>query len=111
MNVTKYGVSCLAYIIFLRYFAREATNIQGGSIYLDLLSAFLDNMFIIFPYHAHMHAQTQISNFNSSFSDGRALCYLIHHYHPSLLPLELISNETTLSKVGGYMCNHVHVHV
>ena len=30
-----------------------------------------------------------------SFSDGRVLCHLIHHYHPSLLPLDAIKQDTT----------------
>ena len=30
-----------------------------------------------------------------SFSDGRALCLLLHHYHKELLPLEYILWETT----------------
>lgn len=30
-----------------------------------------------------------------AFSDGRVLCYLIHHYHPSLLPEEAVSHSTT----------------
>ncbi|CAH3024578.1 unnamed protein product [Porites evermanni] len=39
----------------------------------------------------------KIENFTVSFSDGRALCYLLHHYHPSLLPLELIKEQTSLT--------------
>ena len=31
-----------------------------------------------------------------SFSDGRALCYLISHYLPTLLPASQISNDTTI---------------
>eukprot|EP00057_Strongylocentrotus_purpuratus_P032518 XP_787918.3 PREDICTED: abnormal spindle-like microcephaly-associated protein homolog isoform X1 [Strongylocentrotus purpuratus] len=38
----------------------------------------------------------QIENFTVSFCDGRALCLLIHHYHPSLLPYERINQDTTL---------------
>ncbi|KAM3876201.1 abnormal spindle-like microcephaly-associated protein [Diretmus argenteus] len=34
-------------------------------------------------------------NFTVSFSDGRVLCYLIHHYHPSHLPEEAVSRCTT----------------
>nr|XP_023650446.1 abnormal spindle-like microcephaly-associated protein [Paramormyrops kingsleyae] len=34
-------------------------------------------------------------NFTVSFSDGRLLCYLLHHYHPCHLPLEAISQSTT----------------
>uniref|UniRef100_A0A1X7V6E3 Calponin-homology (CH) domain-containing protein n=2 Tax=Amphimedon queenslandica TaxID=400682 RepID=A0A1X7V6E3_AMPQE len=39
-----------------------------------------------------------INNFNSSFSDGRMFCYLIHHYQPGLLPLDRITNETSTSQ-------------
>uniref|UniRef100_UPI003AAD236D abnormal spindle-like microcephaly-associated protein n=1 Tax=Centroberyx gerrardi TaxID=166262 RepID=UPI003AAD236D len=34
-------------------------------------------------------------NFTVSFSDGRVLCHLIHHYHPSHLPEHAISRCTT----------------
>uniref|UniRef100_A0A8C8J5U1 Calponin-homology (CH) domain-containing protein n=1 Tax=Oncorhynchus tshawytscha TaxID=74940 RepID=A0A8C8J5U1_ONCTS len=34
-------------------------------------------------------------NFTVSFSDGRILCYLIHHYHPSHLPADGVSHNTT----------------
>ena len=37
----------------------------------------------------------QVENFTVAFSDGRVLCYLIHHYHPSLLPGEAVSHSTT----------------
>ncbi|KAJ0065354.1 hypothetical protein NL108_007574 [Boleophthalmus pectinirostris] len=37
----------------------------------------------------------KVENFTVSFSDGRVLCYLIHHYHPSLLPVTSISQNTT----------------
>lgn len=37
----------------------------------------------------------QVENFTVSFSDGRVLCYLIHHYHPSLLPHRSVSLLTT----------------
>lgn len=37
----------------------------------------------------------QVENFTVAFSDGRVLCYLIHHYHPSLLPEEAVSHSTT----------------
>eukprot|EP00794_Sanderia_malayensis_P015899 gene15899-17499_t len=39
----------------------------------------------------------KIENFTVSFSDGRALCCLIHHYHPTLLPAELINSETSVT--------------
>ncbi|XP_049443547.1 abnormal spindle-like microcephaly-associated protein isoform X2 [Epinephelus fuscoguttatus] len=37
----------------------------------------------------------RVENFTVAFSDGRVLCYLIHHYHPSLLPEEAVSHSTT----------------
>ncbi|KAM9849238.1 abnormal spindle-like microcephaly-associated protein [Aulostomus maculatus] len=37
----------------------------------------------------------KVENFTVSFSDGRVLCYLIHHYHPGLLPEESVSHSTT----------------
>ncbi|XP_015826622.3 abnormal spindle-like microcephaly-associated protein [Nothobranchius furzeri] len=37
----------------------------------------------------------KVENFTVSFSDGRVLCYLIHHYHPGLLPGASISTSTT----------------
>ncbi|XP_034002708.1 abnormal spindle-like microcephaly-associated protein isoform X2 [Trematomus bernacchii] len=37
----------------------------------------------------------KVENFTVSFSDGRVLCYLIHHYHPGLLPESAVSHSTT----------------
>uniref|UniRef100_A0A8C6X5Q7 Assembly factor for spindle microtubules n=1 Tax=Naja naja TaxID=35670 RepID=A0A8C6X5Q7_NAJNA len=37
----------------------------------------------------------KVENFTVSFSDGRVLCYLIHHYHPCYVPLEAICKHTT----------------
>uniref|UniRef100_A0A8C8MFQ7 Calponin-homology (CH) domain-containing protein n=1 Tax=Oncorhynchus tshawytscha TaxID=74940 RepID=A0A8C8MFQ7_ONCTS len=37
----------------------------------------------------------KVKNFTVSFSDGRILCYLIHHYHPSHLPADGVSHNTT----------------
>ncbi|XP_032240895.2 abnormal spindle-like microcephaly-associated protein homolog [Nematostella vectensis] len=45
----------------------------------------------------------KIDNFTVSFSDGRALCYLLHHYHPALLPLSAIRQETTLTRNPGVL--------
>ncbi|XP_029474259.1 LOW QUALITY PROTEIN: abnormal spindle-like microcephaly-associated protein [Rhinatrema bivittatum] len=39
----------------------------------------------------------KVENFTVSFSDGRILCYLIHHYHPCYLPLDAICQRTTLT--------------
>ncbi|XP_070688412.1 abnormal spindle-like microcephaly-associated protein [Pempheris klunzingeri] len=37
----------------------------------------------------------KVENFTVTFSDGCVLCYLIHHYHPSLLPKDAVSHNTT----------------
>ncbi|XP_028442407.1 abnormal spindle-like microcephaly-associated protein [Perca flavescens] len=37
----------------------------------------------------------KVENFTVTFSDGRVLCYLIHHYHPSLLPERAVSHRTS----------------
>ncbi|XP_067846741.1 abnormal spindle-like microcephaly-associated protein [Heptranchias perlo] len=37
----------------------------------------------------------KVENFTVPFSDGRVLCYLIHHYHPGLLAVDNIYQRTT----------------
>ncbi|NXX69982.1 ASPM protein, partial [Spizella passerina] len=37
----------------------------------------------------------KVENFTVCFSDGRVLCYLIHHYHPCYIPLEAVCQRTT----------------
>ncbi|NWW92799.1 ASPM protein, partial [Rhynochetos jubatus] len=37
----------------------------------------------------------KVENFTVSFSDGRVLCHLIHHYHPCYIPLEAVCQRTT----------------
>ncbi|CAI9716381.1 spindle-like microcephaly-associated homolog [Octopus vulgaris] len=46
------------------------------------------------------HYGLQIENFTVSFSDGRVLCYLIHHYYPGLLPLSEIKRDTTVTYIN-----------
>ncbi|XP_042887718.1 abnormal spindle-like microcephaly-associated protein homolog isoform X2 [Penaeus japonicus] len=41
------------------------------------------------------HYGVKVENLTVSFSDGRALCLLLHHYYPDLMPLDLINWETT----------------
>jgi hypothetical protein len=50
-------------------------------------------LFIVIGFYFLFHFQ--IENLSVSFSDGRALCYLLHHYYPSFLKKEDISDETT----------------
>ncbi|GFU52555.1 abnormal spindle-like microcephaly-associated protein homolog [Nephila pilipes] len=42
------------------------------------------------------HYGVKVHNFTSSFSDGRALCFILHHYHPNLLPRKKIHKETSM---------------
>ncbi|GFO45530.1 abnormal spindle-like microcephaly-associated-like protein [Plakobranchus ocellatus] len=44
-----------------------------------------------------LHYGVKVENFTVSFSDGRALCCLLHHYHPALLPLNMVKFQTTIS--------------
>ena len=45
------------------------------------------------------HYGVRVDNFSASFSDGRALCYLISHYQRGYLSAyDDIRDETTLSK-------------
>uniref|UniRef100_A0A8C8YJT8 Assembly factor for spindle microtubules n=1 Tax=Prolemur simus TaxID=1328070 RepID=A0A8C8YJT8_PROSS len=37
----------------------------------------------------------KVENFTVSFSDGRVLCYLIHHYHPCYVPFDAVCQRTT----------------
>ncbi|XP_061595024.1 abnormal spindle-like microcephaly-associated protein [Cololabis saira] len=37
----------------------------------------------------------KVENFTVSFSDGRVLCYLLHHYHPGLVPEASVRRLTT----------------
>jgi len=39
----------------------------------------------------------QVENFTVSLSDGRALCYLVHHYNSAVLPRHQIRDQTFLS--------------
>ncbi|CAM9960370.1 unnamed protein product, partial [Chrysoparadoxa australica] len=41
----------------------------------------------------HSHG-VPVRNFTTSFADGRALCLLVHYYHPTLLPLSAIQATT-----------------
>ncbi|KAL8625929.1 hypothetical protein ACOMHN_012521 [Nucella lapillus] len=44
-----------------------------------------------------LHYGVKVENFTVSFSDGRALCCLLHHYHPALLPLSRVQFRTSQS--------------
>ena len=46
------------------------------------------------------HYGLEIENLSVSFSDGRGLCLLVHHYHPNFLPMNEIHLETTQTQQG-----------
>ncbi|THD19867.1 Abnormal spindle protein [Fasciola hepatica] len=48
----------------------------------------------------------QISNLDESFADGRALCFLVHHYLPTVIPKGLIRQLTTSTVVDKF-CSHI----
>ena len=44
------------------------------------------------------HYNVEIENMSVSFSDGRAFCFLLHHYHPSFLPRSEICLQTSVAQ-------------
>lgn len=36
----------------------------------------------------------EVRDFSASFADGKAFCYIFHHYHPELVPLKSIKETT-----------------
>eukprot|EP00911_Craspedida_sp_UC1_P002764 UC1_evm2s2027 len=67
-------------------------RVSGGDMYLNApeLSALLAWARTVCAAHG-----VEVSDFAGSFSDGRALCFLVHHYHPDLLPASRVAMETT----------------
>ena len=57
-----------------------------------MVSTFSDNL-----QYRNCKCLFQIENLTVSFSDGRALCFLLHHYYPSFLRREDISGHTTVA--------------
>jgi len=45
------------------------------------------------------HYGLEIENLSTSFSDGRALCFLVHHYYPGFLPKSEIKMQTTMHQI------------
>merc|ERR1712020_327629 len=41
------------------------------------------------------HYGLEVENLSTSFSDGRALCHLVHHYYPGFMPRSEIQTNTT----------------
>ncbi|MBN3324494.1 ASPM protein, partial [Atractosteus spatula] len=65
----------------------ESNNSLKGSRKMNLLMDWVNAVCIFYD--------AKVENFTVSFSDGRVLCYLIHHYHPCYLPLSAVSKSTT----------------
>ncbi|XP_026773111.3 abnormal spindle-like microcephaly-associated protein isoform X1 [Pangasianodon hypophthalmus] len=66
---------------------KEKTTLEQPSEKLTLLLDWVNAVCCFYRLKAE--------NFTVSFSDGRILCYLIHHYHPSHLRAEDVQQETT----------------
>ena len=47
------------------------------------------------------HYNVEVENLTVSWCDGRGLCYLVHHYQSDLIPINAISDETTLTHQKG----------
>ncbi|XP_045672765.1 abnormal spindle-like microcephaly-associated protein isoform X2 [Phyllostomus hastatus] len=60
---------------------------QSGSESVGLLLEWADAVCAFY--------RKNVENFTVSFSDGRVLCYLVHHYHPGYLPFDAICQRTT----------------
>ena len=65
---------------------------ERGFFNSEVLATLLDWCKIVCSYY-----DVPVDNFTVSFSDGRVLCLLVHHYHPELLPLSRIKMQTSLS--------------
>lgn len=65
-----------------------------GTVHIQVSSKILAVQFLRSAYNISP-SFLQAENFTVSFSDGRVLCYLIHHYHPGHLTAENIQHKTT----------------
>ncbi|XP_074655688.1 uncharacterized protein LOC141909201 [Tubulanus polymorphus] len=75
--------------------SRQSCNADDLYFKSPCLSLLLKWCQVVCSYYA-----MKVENFTVSFSDGRALCCIIHHYHPGLLPLTDIKMETTQTLSG-----------
>ncbi|TRY62673.1 hypothetical protein TCAL_08689 [Tigriopus californicus] len=47
------------------------------------------------------HYGLEVENLTVSFSDGRCLCFMLHHYYPSFLPRDQIQMRTMMAQQQG----------
>lgn len=47
------------------------------------------------------HYALEVENLTVSFSDGRCLCFMLHHYYPSFLPRDQIKMQTMMAQQQG----------
>ena len=86
----------------VRYWRRESVASRRSSIASD--SGIVDTdvymnseklgLLLLWCRGVCAHYGVKVHNFTSSFSDGRVLCVILHHYHPELLSLEDISGRS-----------------
>ena len=85
----------------VKYWRRESVASRRSSILSD--SGIVDTdvymnseklgLLLLWCREVCAHYGVKVHNFTSSFSDGRVLCVILHHYHPELLLLEDISGR------------------
>ena len=72
--------------------SRRISVDEQGFFKSEELSVLLDWCKVVCSYY-----DVHVDNFTVSFSDGRVLCLLVHHYHPELIPFSKIRMHTSLS--------------
>ncbi|XP_035230468.1 abnormal spindle-like microcephaly-associated protein homolog, partial [Stegodyphus dumicola] len=96
MNNLKLKVECAAFNALRNHTLSEVYDADfiDSKLYkenevLQLLLQWCQNVCAHYDY--------KVCNFTSSFSDGQALCFLLHHYHPNILPFDSIKRKTVSS--------------
>ncbi|KFM78108.1 Abnormal spindle-like microcephaly-associated protein-like protein, partial [Stegodyphus mimosarum] len=96
MNNLKLKVECAAFNALRNHTSSEVCDADfiDSKLYkenevLQLLLQWCQNVCAHYDY--------KVCNFTSSFSDGQALCLLLHHYHPNILPFDSIKRMTVSS--------------
>jgi len=93
-RLRKEVASLKARASYQRYALENARRVSGGEMYINSVQL---SMLLQWTQAVCGCYGVEVNNFGVSFSDGRVLCLLVHHYHPELLALEDISMLTTMS--------------
>ncbi|RUS18329.1 LOW QUALITY PROTEIN: hypothetical protein BC937DRAFT_88916 [Endogone sp. FLAS-F59071] len=76
---------------FTRKFAGRKVDVDVDTAYItsDHLTLLLSWCKAVCAFYGVI-----VRNFTNSFADGRALCYIVHHYHPSVLSADMIKDSS-----------------